>query len=325
MPSLSEWKVPPALQPKPEHYGYNLDRALESVLGLRAVIPADAFTAETLGTERAGNGVLIRSNGLVLTIGYLITEAETIWLSTIDGHAVPGHALAYDQETGFGLVQALARLDLPVLPLGRSAATQVNTRVVVGGAGGRQHSVAARIVAKQEFAGYWEYVLDEAIFTAPSHPHWGGTALIGATGELLGIGSLQLQQDRETGRSEDLNMIVPIDLLTPILDDLLTHGRPNRPPRPWLGLYATEVEDKVVVVGLASHGPAQRADLHTGDIVLAVAGEQVGNRAGLFRRIWSLGHAGVEVPLSIYRDGRTFDVRVVSGDRNRFFKAPSLH
>jgi S1-C subfamily serine protease len=325
MPSLSEWKVPPALQPKPEHYGYNLDRALESVLGLRAVIPADAFTAETLGTERAGNGVLIRESGLVLTIGYLITEAETIWLSTIDGRAVPGHALAYDQETGFGLVQALARLDLPVLPLGRSGAAQVNTRVVVGGAGGREHSVAGRIVAKQEFAGYWEYVLDEAIFTAPSHPHWGGTALIGATGELLGIGSLQLQQDRETGRSEDLNMIVPIDLLTPILDDLLTRGRPNRPPRPWLGLYATEVEDKVVVVGLASRGPAQRADLRTGDIVLAVAGEDVDDRAGLFRRIWSLGQAGIEVPLSVYRDGRTFEVRVVSGDRNQFFKAPSLH
>jgi S1-C subfamily serine protease len=149
--------------------------------------------------------------------------------------------------------------------------------------------------------------------------------LIGAAGELLGIGSLQLQQDREIGRSEDLNMVVPIDLLKPILDDLLTHGRPNRPPRPWLGLYATEVEDKVVVVGLASRGPAQRADLHTGDIVLAVAGEEVGDRAGLFRRIWSLGQAGVEVPLSIYRDGRTFEVRVVSGDRNRFFKAPSLH
>jgi S1-C subfamily serine protease len=322
---LSEWKVPPALQPKPEHYAYNLDRALESVLGLRAVIPTDAFTAETLGTERAGNGVLIRESGLVLTIGYLITEAETIWLSTVDGRAVPGHALAYDQETGFGLVQALARLDLPVLPLGRSSTAQVNARVVVGGAGGRQHSVAARIVAKQEFAGYWEYVLDEAIFTAPSHPHWGGTALIGAAGELLGVGSLQLQQDRETGRTEDLNMIVPIDLLKPILDDLLTQGRPNRPPRPWLGLYATEVEDKVVVVGLASRGPAQRADLHTGDIVLAVAGEEVGDRAGLFRRIWSLGHAGVEVPLSIYRDGRTFEVRIVSGDRNRFFKAPSLH
>src|SRR5579864_9309693 len=184
MSPASEWKVPASVQPKPEDYTYDLDQALSAVVAVRSIIPGDAFSAETLGTERAGNGVLIRESGLVLTIGYLITEAEAIWLSTVDGRAVPGHALAYDQETGFGIVQALARLDLPVLPLGCSSAAQVNTRVVVGGAGGRQHSLAARIVAKQEFAGYWEYVLDEAIFTAPSHPHWGGTALIGATGEL---------------------------------------------------------------------------------------------------------------------------------------------
>ena len=227
------------------------------MVGLRAIVPDDAFTAETLGTERAGNGVLIRENGLVLTIGYLITEAETIWLHLSDGRAVPGHVLGYDQETGFGLVQALARSIVPAMPLGNSAAVQVGERVVVGGAGGRQRSVAARIVGKQEFAGYWEYVLDEAIFTAPAHPNWGGTALIGPAGELLGIGSLQLERARERGAAEHLNMVVPIDLLKPILDDLLTYGRRNRPPRPWLGLYATEVEDAVVVVGLADRGPAQ--------------------------------------------------------------------
>jgi S1-C subfamily serine protease len=325
MASLSEWKVPSGLQPKPDQYGYDLDRALSAVVGLRAVIPPDAFTAETLGTERAGNGVVIREKGLVLTIGYLITEAETIWLTTVDGRVVPGHALAYDQETGLGLVQALGSLDLPALPMGVSHRLQVAERVVVGGAGGRQRSVAARVVARQEFAGYWEYVLEEAIFTAPAHPYWGGTALIGSTGELLGIGSLQLQRDQDNGRAEDLNMIVPIDLLTPILDDLLTHGRPNRPPRPWLGFYATEVEDKVVVVGLAPHGPAQRADLRTGDMVLAVAGEEVTELAPLFRRIWSLGHAGVDVPLTVYRDGRTFEMHVSSSDRSRFFKTPSLH
>ncbi len=325
MASLSEWKVPSGLQPKPDQYGYDLDRALSAVVGLRAVIPPDAFTAETLGTERAGNGVVIRENGLVLTIGYLITEAETIWLTTVDGRVVPGHALAYDQETGLGLVQALGSLDLPALPMGVSQRLQVAERVVVGGAGGRQRSVAARVVARQEFAGYWEYVLEEAIFTAPAHPYWGGTALIGSTGELLGIGSLQLQRDQDNGRAEDLNMIVPIDLLKPILDDLLTHGRPNRPPRPWLGFYATEVEDKVVIVGLAPHGPAQRADLRTGDMVLAVAGEEVTELAPLFRRIWSLGPAGVDVPLTVYRDGRTFEMHVSSADRSRFFKTPSLH
>jgi S1-C subfamily serine protease len=231
MASVSDWKVPASVQPKPEDYGYDLEAALSAVVGVRAIIPSDAFTAETLGTERAGNGVLIRADGLVLTIGYLVTEAETIWLSLIDGRAVPGTVLAYDQTTGFGLIQALARLDLPALPIGSSSAVSVGERVVVGGAGGRQKSVAARIVAKQEFAGYWEYVIDEAIFTAPSHPNWGGTALIGPRGELIGIGSLQLQEGREQGPPGDINMIVPIDLLEPIMDDLMTLGRPKAPPR----------------------------------------------------------------------------------------------
>src|SRR5579872_3990576 len=259
MASVSDWKVPNSAQPKPDDYSYDLDLALASIVALRATVPADAFTAETLGTERAGNGVIIRSNGLILTIGYLVTEADTIWLTLNDGRSVPGHLLGYDQETGFGLVQALAKLDMPALEVGKSAATSIGERVVVAGAGGRHRSVAARIIAKQEFAGYWEYVLDEAIFTAPAHPNWGGTAMIGPAGELLGIGSLQLEQGRERGGTGHLNMIVPIDLLTPIMDDLLRHGRPNRPPRPWLGLYAAEIDDRIVVIGLADRGPAQKA------------------------------------------------------------------
>jgi S1-C subfamily serine protease len=324
MASVGGAKISPAVQPKPQDYDYDLDRALASVVGLRANVPADAFTAETLGTERGGNAVLIRDR-VALTIGYLIMEADAVWLIPGEGPAVPGHVLAYDQETGFGLVQALARLDLPVLPLGRSSAAQVGERVVVAGAGGRQHSVAARIVAKEEFAGNWEYVLDEAIFTAPAHPNWGGAALIGPAGDLIGIGSLQIQQASPRSPSEHLNMIVPIDILEPIFEDLLTIGRPNRPPRPWLGLYATEIEDRIVIVGIGTRGPAQQADLRPGDIVLAVAGTEVKDLAGLFRRVWSLGRAGVEVPLLIYRDGRTFEVRVTSGDRYRFLKGPSLH
>ena len=155
---------------------------------------------------------------------------------------------------------------MPALEIGNSAAASVGERVVVGGFGGRQHSVAARIVAKQEFAGYWEYVLDEAIFTAPAHPNWGGTALIGPAGQLLGIGSLQLQQAAEKGQTQNINMMVPIDLLKPIIDDLMKFGRRNVPPRPWLGLYATEVENRLVIVGLADRGPAKKADLRTGDI-----------------------------------------------------------
>jgi S1-C subfamily serine protease len=325
MASVSDWKVPSSVQPKPEDYSYDLDRALSCVVSLRATVPADAFTAETLGTERAGNGVIIRGSGLILTIGYLITEADTIWLTLNDGRSVPGHVLGYDQETGFGLVQALAKLDMPSLEIGRSAAASLGERVVVAGAGGRQHSVAARIVAKQEFAGYWEYVLDEAIFTAPAHPNWGGAALIGPGGDLLGVGSLQLQHSVEKGAAQNINMIVPIDLLQPIFDDLLKFGRRNALPRPWLGFYATEVENRLVVVGLADRGPAKRADLRTGDIVLTVAGSEVRDLASMFRRIWAQGQAGVEVPLTVYRDGETMELRVKSSERDRFLKGPSLH
>ena len=319
-----DWKLPPSLQPKPDAYEYDLEAALASVVGVHTIIPPDAFTAETLGTERAGNGVLIRP-GLVLTVGYLITEAETVWIHLGDGQVAPGHVMAYDQETGFGLVQALAKLDRPPLPSGSSKSVEVDSDVVVGGSGGRSRSIAARIAAKQEFAGYWEYVLDEAIFTAPAHPNWGGTAVIGPTGNLIGIGSLQLQQATAKGQSEHLNMVIPIDLLEPVLDDLLTLGRRNSPPRPWVGLYATEIDDRIVVAGLAGKGPARRADVQVGDLVLSVGGEPVKDLAGLFRNIWSLGDAGVDVPVTLHRDGRTFEVRIKSADRNRFLKRPSFH
>ena len=323
MAALTEWKVPPSAQPRAEDYSYDLERALSSVVGLHSIIPPDGFTAETLGVERAGNGVLI-DNGLVLTIGYLITEAATVWLHLGDGRVAEGHALGFDQETGFGLVQVLGKLDLPVLPVGSSAAAEIGERVVIGGAGGRTRSLAGRIAARQEFAGYWEYVLDEAIFTSPAHPNWGGTALISAQGELIGVGSLQLERARE-GKNEHLNMVVPIDLLKPILDDLRKFGRVNKPARPWLGLYSTEIEDKIVAVGIAPKGPAARAELKTGDVILAVKGENVSTLASFYRKVWALGQAGVEVPLTLYREGVTFDVRVNSSDRAKFLKAPRMH
>jgi len=315
--------VPQAVQPRAEDYSYDLERTLSSVVGLHSIVPPDAFTADTLGVERAGNGVLI-DDGLVLTVGYLITEAETVWLHLGDGHVIQGHALGLDQETGFGLVQALGKIDLPALEIGFSKSADVGERVVVGGAGGRTRSLAGRIAARQEFAGYWEYVLDEAIFTYPAHPNWGGTALISGTGKLIGIGSLQLERARG-GKNEHLNMVVPIDLLNPILDDLRKFGRVNRPVRPWLGLYSTEIEDKVVVVGIAPKGPAARAEIKTGDVVVAVNGDRISTLAGMYRKIWMLGQAGVEVPLTLYRDGVTFDVRVNSSDRAKFLKGPRLH
>ncbi|MBR0778269.1 serine protease [Bradyrhizobium diazoefficiens] len=323
MAALTEWRVPPANQPRASDYGFDLDRALESVVGLHAIIPPDAFSAETLGTERAGNGVVI-DDGLVLTIGYLITEAESVWLHLADGRVVEGHVLGFDSVSGFGLVQALGQLDVAPLPLGSSAAARTGDRVVVGGAGGRTRSVASQIVAKQEFAGYWEYLLDEALFTYPAHPNWGGTGLINERGELIGIGSLQLERERD-GKAEHVNMIVPIDLLKPILDDLRRFGRVNKPARPWLGLYSTEIDNRVVVIGISATGPAARAELKTGDVILAVDGEKVTSQTAFYKKMWALGAAGVDVPLTVHHEGVTFDVTVTSTDRFKLLKQPKLH
>jgi len=323
MATISEWRVPPAIQPRAAEYAFDLDRALSSIVGLHSIVPADAFTAETLGTERAGNGVVI-DDGLVLTIGYLITEAETVWLHLGDGRVMEGHALGFDSVTGFGLVQALGRMNIDPLPIGSSAATRIGDRVVVGGAGGRTHSVACQIAAKQEFAGYWEYLLDEAIFTHPAHPNWGGAGLISAGGELIGIGSLQLEREK-SGKAEHVNMIVPIDLLKPAIDDLRRFGKINKPARPWLGMYSTEIDDRVVVIGISGNGPAARAELKAGDVILAVKGEKITSQAGFYRKLWALGPAGVDVPLTVHHEGVTFDVTLASTDRTRLLKGPRLH
>jgi S1-C subfamily serine protease len=326
MPRTADWEIPGEIQPKPADCSFDLDRALSAVLGLRATVPEDAFTAGTLGTERAGSGVLIRADGLVLTIGYLVTEAETMWLTSEGGGAVQGHVLGYDQETGFGLVQALGRLNISPIELGIGVRVGAGDRAIMAAEGGRRHALSARVVARQEFAGYWEYVLDRAIFTAPAHPFWGGAALIGADGKLIGIGSLHVQHangGRELRR--DVNMVVPIELLPPILDDILTYGRPNRPPRPWLGLYAAEVEDAIVVAGLAEKGPASKAGLRPGDRILAVRDDPVPSLASLWRKVWAGGPAGSEVVLQVVRDDETLTVRILSADRTRFLRTPKLH
>ena len=229
MSDLGDWEFPEPLRPKSEGWAFDVGNALDSVLSLSAEVPADAFTASILGTERAGNGVLIDRTGLVLTIGYLITEAERIWLGQNSGKVVPGHVVAYDFDSGFGLVQALAALDGQPLALGRSRDLAVGSSVIVAGAGGRRRALAAKVVGKREFAGYWEYVLDEAIFTAPAHPHWGGTGLLGPDGKLYGIGSLYVQQARGGDTKAEGNMIVPIDLLPPILESLTKTGTSGRP------------------------------------------------------------------------------------------------
>jgi S1-C subfamily serine protease len=319
-----DWAFPVEMRPRPEDWRFELDAALDSVVGLRAEIPEDAFTAQILGTERAGSGVVIRDDGLVLTIGYLITEASTIWLTTNKGHVVGGFPLAYDQTTGFGLVHPLGRLGVKAIERGTANAVRVGENVVMAGHGGRAHSLKATVFAKREFAGYWEYVLDEAIFTAPAHPQWGGAALIGAEGKLVGIGSLLVQEKIDAGTIQG-NMIVPIDILAPILDDMVKLGRPDRPPRPWLGLYATEAGPRLVVAGLAPGAPAEKAGLKVGDAILDVAGAKPSSLADLFRRIWQCGNAGAEVRLKILRETATREVVMKSVDRNDFLKKPHLH
>jgi len=324
MAESRNWAFPQSVQPKPDEVRFDLDLVLDAVVMVHSEVPDDAFTASILGTERVGNGVVIREDGVVLTIGYLITEAHAIWLTTNRGTVVPGYPLGYDQATGLGLVQPLAQIDAPVLARGTAAAVSAADDVIVVGQGGRAHALKAKVIDKREFAGYWEYVLDEALFTAPAHPQWGGAALVDMDGRLLGIGSL-LVQEVLAGQSIQGNMSVPIDVLEPILEDLLRLGRPDRAPRPWLGIYATESNGQLVVAGLAPGGPAERAGVRQGDLVVEVSGRRVAGLADLFRSIWALGAAGIEIPLSLTRNGHAVGVIIHSADRNEFLKKPSLH
>lgn len=317
------YEVAARMRPSAEAYRFDLDRALSSVVALEARVPGDAFTAGILGTERIGNGIVIGPNGLVLTMGYLITEAADVTLTLNDGRQVSAHALGADQETGFGLVQALEPLDLPILPLGSSSGLGPDSPVVIAGAGGRAHAAAGHVLTRQRFAGYWEYLLDDALFTEPAHPHWSGAALIDATGELAGVGSLSLQ-GQAGGHMKPVNMFVPIELLPPILDDL-ARGRPSGPSRPWLGLVSQETGSHIVVAGVTSNSPAARAELRAGDLILAVAGEPVSDLGDFYERLWAQGEAGALVPLSIQREDDVFDVEIRSADRHALLRKPRFN
>jgi S1-C subfamily serine protease len=312
-------------QPNPEEYTFDLEASLASVVSLRSQVPEDALTASVLGTERAGHGVIIADDGLVVTIGYLITEAESLWITTNAGVTVPGHVVGYDQETGFALVQALQPMGSPSMALGDSSALQVSDELITAGHGGLDHAIKTIVIAKREFAGYWEYVLDEALFTAPPHPNWGGAALISEDGELLGIGSLSVQQIGEGGEQSGANMIIPIDLLKPILDELRMYGKRSSAPRPWLGFLVQEVSHHLVVSGIYDDCPADIAGLQVGDVLREVEGEPISGLAELFRRIWRTGDAGVDISLTIMRHRESMSVTVHSTDRDSCLKSASVH
>ena len=320
-------EVPGAFRPRHGAYAFDVDQVLRSVVALQARVPTDAFTAEVLGVERVGNAVVIGPDR-VLTIGYLVTEAEEVTLTTRDGRDVPAHVLGVDADTGFGLMHALEPLNLPALPLGDSRRLKRGAPVIVAGAGGTSHALAASLTAREPFAGYWEYALDAALFTTPAHPHWSGAALIGEAGELLGIGSLHVEGRGEgEGKGADAkqqNMFVPIELLPPILDDVAS-GRIAHPPRPWLGVFCQEVEGHVVVVGTSPAAPARKAELARGDIVHAVAGDVVEDLGDFYRKVWALGAPGVDVPLVLQREGDVFSVSITSADRRRLLKSRRLN
>lgn len=307
--------VPPARRPDPKALAYDLDAALAAVFTLRSTIPEDAFTADLLGTEREGNGILIDGDGLVLTIGYLIAEAEGVTLTDDAGRDIPARGIAYDQESGFGLLRALERPAAAPLPRGTVGSLAVGDAVVLAAGGGAKQALLARIAAKREFAGYWEYLLDEAVFTTPPHPHWSGAALLDDRGRLCGVGSLFVQDAGEGAEAAPGNMIVPIDLLEPILTDLVATGRSGTPPRPWLGMFTSELDGGLIVAGLVRGGPAHRGGVRVGDALLALEGHPVGRLADFYRRVWSCGGPGVAVQLQLAREGRLVTATVRTGDR----------
>lgn len=322
MAETSAWAFPDAFQPQAADVEFDIEQVVSSVVRLRAEVPEDAFTASILGTERNGNGVVIRADGLVLTIGYLVTEAQTIWLTTLRGVVVPGYALMYDYASGFGLVQPLGALGAPPLAMGSAAEVDEGDEIYVVGFGGRPHALKARVFAKREFAGYWEYLLDEALFTTPAHPEWSGAALVDRRGRLIGIGSLFVQEQQDNDAVQG-NMFVPTDLVAPLLADL-SGGIAARVARPWLGVYTADAPEGLVVNGVAREAPADQAGVKPGDVLVEVGGERISGLADLFRKVWSVGPAGSAIGLTLLRNGARIEVQVQSADRDHFLKKPLL-
>ena len=302
--------LPAAAQDKPEE-------VLSAIVGVQAKIQADARSAATLGSNRQGSGVLIRE-GLVLTIGYLVIEAEAIQVTNGEGRTVPATLAGYDHASGFGLLRLAAPLAGKPLALGDAAALEERDQAIVANATANPSLV--HVVSRRLFTGNWEYLLDAAIFTAPPIRDWSGAALIGPKGELLGIGSLIVPDAGSPGTQTPGNMFVPVDLLKPILEDLAAKGRRSGPARPWLGLNTEALMGRLFVARVSAGGPAERAGLKPGDIVLAVGDEPVTSLADFYRKLWARGAAGTQVPLKVLQGMQIRDVPVRSIDRLEYFK-----
>ncbi len=290
------------------------EELLSAVVRIKTYINPEGRTVETLGRERNGSGVVIGGDGLILTIGYLIVEAQSAEVITNDGATAAADVVGYDYDTGFGLLRASRALKVRPMPLGRSAELATGDKLLVAGGGGLAAVGPATIAAKREFAGNWEYLLDEAIFTTPAYPWWGGAALISKEGRLIGIGSLAIRDVRH-GDSEATNMFVPIDRLAPILGELIGDGRVSSPAKPWIGINTSETNGRLVIQRVTRGGPADKAGVKAGDAVIGVAGKKARSLADLYRGIWAVGAAGSPVTLDLVRNGEAVSIEVKSIDR----------
>lgn len=305
------------------HQKASPDDILSAVVRVKTFINPDGRTVATLGREREGAGVVIDTSGLIVTIGYLMVEAHAVEVTTRDGKTLPADVVGYDPDSGFGLLRTVTPPGLKPMPLGRTTELKVDDPVLVASHGGAAGVTAARVVAKREFAGSWEYLLDEAIFTAPPNPAWSGAALVTRDGKLVGIGSLILGDAKGDGIPSPGNMFVPVDRLAPVMADLIADGRLAGPARPWLGVSTEEMLGRLVVSRVTPDSPAARAGLTRGDIIEGVAGTSADGLPALYRKMWSLGAAGVTVPLDIRRNGTTRRLEVRSMDRMDHLKLKS--
>ena len=300
-----------------------IEELASAVVRIKTHINPEGRTIEGLGRDREGSGVLIDSDGLVLTIGYLMVEAYAAEVVTNDGRTVPASVVGYDHESGFGLLRTLEPLKLKPMALGKSSEVKERDPVLVASSGGAAMVAPAYIVAKREFAGSWEYMLDDALFTSPPHPAWSGAALIDRAGKLVGIGSLIVGDAVGGGEKTPGNMFVPIDRLPPILADLIANGRIPGPGRPWIGLNAEELRGRLFVSRVTPGGPADKAGVKRGDVIVGVKGEPPKNLADFYRKVWAQGDAGVSVPLEVLQDSAVRRVEVKSINRLDHLKLKS--
>jgi S1-C subfamily serine protease len=288
-----------------------------SVVRLRSKAVADARSNRTLGPVREGTGVVIDPDGLVLTIGYLILEAETVELSTADGTAFPATVVGYDSATGFGLLKSLRPLPIRPIQFGQSSDLALREPVLIVGFDG---VAPAMVVSRRQFVGYWEYLLDEAIYTAPATVNWSGAALLSREGKLLGIGSLSVNDAVGSDSEMPGNLFVPIDLLKPLLKDLIARGKSSARPRPWIGVQTQEFHGNVVVTRVSPDSPADEASMRPGDVIVRVGNQVIKGQADFYSRLWSQGAAGAEIPLDVLREGRIQSIKVKSIDRDRYYR-----